>query len=62
MALRPAADPDTHGRTRRAPHGTRAVVVRFTYEQDLDADTDCIGEIEPLIDLQDQVNFHTFNQ
>lgn len=36
-------------------------VQRFTYEVDLDADTECIGEIEPLMSLQDQINFHTFN-
>lgn len=60
----PAADdPILAGAPVVASHGMGICpVVRFTYEVDLDADTDCVGEIEPLIDLQDQVNFHTFNQ
>jgi hypothetical protein len=36
-------------------------VVRFLYEADLDGETDCSGEVEPLIPLQDQVNATTFN-
>jgi len=36
-------------------------VVRFLYEVDLDAEEDCIGEIEPLMPIQDQINFDTFN-
>jgi hypothetical protein len=36
-------------------------VVRFLYEVDLDGDTDCSGEVEPIIPLQDQINFDTFN-
>jgi Phage portal protein, SPP1 Gp6-like len=36
-------------------------VVRFLYETDLDGDRDCQGEIEPIMPLQDQINFTTFN-
>jgi hypothetical protein len=36
-------------------------VVRFLYETDLDGEDDCTGEIEPLIPIQDQINFDTFN-
>jgi hypothetical protein len=56
-------DPTLAGQPAIASHGMGICpVVRFTYEADLDADTDCVGEVEPLISLQDQVNFHTFNQ
>lgn len=36
-------------------------IVRFLYETDLDGEDDCSGEIEPLMSLQDQINFDTFN-
>jgi hypothetical protein len=36
-------------------------VVRFLYEQDLDGESDCSGEVEPLIEIQDGINFTTFN-
>jgi hypothetical protein len=36
-------------------------VVRFLYEADLDGEEDCSGEIEPLMPIQDQINFDTFN-
>jgi Phage portal protein, SPP1 Gp6-like len=36
-------------------------VVRFLYEPDLDGETDCSGEVEPLIEIQDGINFTTFN-
>jgi hypothetical protein len=36
-------------------------VVRFLYEADLDGETDCSGEVEPLIPIQDQINATTFN-
>jgi hypothetical protein len=36
-------------------------VVRFLYEIDLDGETDCSGEIEPIMPIQDQINFSTFN-
>lgn len=56
-------DPILDGKPVVSAHGMGVCpVVRFTYESDLDSETDCIGEIEPLIDLQDQVNFHTFNE
>lgn len=56
-------DPILSGNPAVQAHGMGICpVVRFTYEADLDADTDCIGEVEPLISLQDQVNFHTFNE
>jgi hypothetical protein len=56
-------DPILGGRPIVSQHGMGLCpVVRFTYEADLDSDTDCVGEIEPLMSLQDQVNFHTFNE
>jgi len=56
-------DPGLAGRPAVASHGLGVCpVIRFTYEADLDFDMDIIGEVEPLISLQDQVNFHTFNQ
>jgi hypothetical protein len=36
-------------------------VVRFLHNDDLDGEDDVTGEIEPLIHIQDQVNFGTFN-
>lgn len=36
-------------------------VVRFLYEADLDGETDCSGEVEPLMPIQDQINSTTFN-
>ena len=36
-------------------------VVRFFHEADLDGETDCMGEVEPIIEIQDQINFDTFN-
>lgn len=56
-------DPILMGKPVVAAHGMGLCpVVRYTYEADLDTDSDCVGEIEPLISLQDQVNFHTFNE
>jgi hypothetical protein len=37
-------------------------VVRFLYESDLDGETDCSGEVEPIMPIQDQINFGTFNE
>lgn len=55
-------DPILCGKPVVAAHGMGLCpVVRFTYEADLDSDTDAVGEIEPLMGLQDQINFHTFN-
>jgi Phage portal protein, SPP1 Gp6-like len=36
-------------------------VVRFAHEIDLDGELDVMGEVEPLIPLQDQINTTTFN-
>ena len=36
-------------------------VVRFMHNDDLDGEEDVTGEVEPLIHIQDQVNFGTFN-
>jgi hypothetical protein len=36
-------------------------VIRFLHEQDLDGETDIGGEVEPLMSIQDQINFDTFN-
>jgi hypothetical protein len=45
-----------------ASHGLgMCPVVRFLYETDLDGEVDCTGEIEPLMPIQDQINFDTFN-
>jgi hypothetical protein len=56
-------DPILNGKPVVSAHGMGLCpVVRYSYEADLDSDSDCIGEIEPLISLQDQVNFHTFNE
>jgi hypothetical protein len=45
-----------------ASHGLGVCpVVRFLYEVDLDGEDDCSGEIEPIMPIQDQINFDTFN-
>lgn len=36
-------------------------VVRFLHNDDLDGENDVAGEVEPLIHIQDQINFGTFN-
>jgi hypothetical protein len=55
-------DPNLGGQMPVASHGLGVCpVVRFLYEIDLDGDTDCTGEVEPIIPLQDQINFDTFN-
>lgn len=36
-------------------------IVRFLHNDDLDGEEDVTGEVEPLIHIQDQVNFGTFN-
>lgn len=59
------ADPGNvllQGQPNVAQHGMGICpVVRFLYEVDLDAEEDCIGEIEPIMPIQDQINFDTFN-
>ena len=59
------ADPDNpllDGQAPVASHGLGVCpVVRFLYEVDLDGEDDCSGEIEPIMPIQDQINFDTFN-
>jgi len=59
------ADPDDvllQGQPVIASHGMGICpIVRFLYEVDLDSEEDCVGEIEPLMPIQDQINFDTFN-
>ncbi len=55
-------DPYLNGITPVMSHGLGICpVVRFLYEADLDGETDCSGEVEPLIPVQDQINATTFN-
>src|SRR5712692_9702248 len=50
------------GKPAIAEHGLGVCpVVRFMHEADLDGDGDVNGEVEPLIAMQDQINFGTFN-
>jgi hypothetical protein len=45
-----------------AEHGLGVCpVVRFMHNDDLDGEEDVTGEVEPLIHIQDQINFGTFN-
>lgn len=59
------ADPDDpllDGQSPIASHDLGVCpVVRFLYESDLDGEADCQGEVEPLMPIQDQINFDTFN-
>jgi hypothetical protein len=55
-------DPYINGMSPIMTHGLGICpVVRFLYEADLDGETDCSGEVEPLIPVQDQINATTFN-
>jgi len=57
-----AADPYLNGLDPISLHGLGICpVVRFLYESDLDGERDCSGEVEPIMPIQDQVNFDTFN-
>jgi SPP1 Gp6-like portal protein len=57
------ADPFLNGQAPIASHGLGICpVVRFLHETDLDGEDDMTGEIEPIIEVQDQVNFTTFNE
>jgi hypothetical protein len=57
-----ADDPLLNGQDPIASHGLGICpVVRFLHETDLDGEEDCSGEIEPILPIQDQVNFDTFN-
>lgn len=56
-------DPFLNGLAPYAEHGMEICPVsRFLYEVDLDGEVDCQGEVEPLIPIQDQINFTTFNE
>lgn len=62
--LQPAdpSDPLLNGQAPVASHDLGVCpVVRFLFETDLDGEEDCQGEIEPIIPIQDQINFDTFN-
>lgn len=62
MSLAVPGDPYLNGLNPIAVHGLGICpVVRFLYESDLDGETDCSGEVEPLIPIQDQINATTFN-
>jgi len=62
MELAKADDPLLGGQAPVASHGLALCpVVRFLYETDLDGEDDCSGEVEPLMPIQDQINFDTFN-
>lgn len=62
LRLAEAGDPLLSGQAPVASHGLGLCpVVRFLHETDLDGEDDCSGEVEPLMPLQDQINFDTFN-
>jgi hypothetical protein len=62
LRLADADDSTLDGQPPVASHGLGICpVVRFLYETDLDGEDDCSGEIEPLMPIQDQINFDTFN-
>jgi hypothetical protein len=63
LRLAEPGDPFLNGLSPYAEHDMGVCpVVRFLYEVDLDGETDCQGEVEPLIPIQDQINFTTFNE
>jgi Phage portal protein, SPP1 Gp6-like len=56
-------DPLLNGQDPISYHGLGICpAVRFLYEADLDGETDCSGEVEPIMPIQDQINFGTFNE
>ena len=62
ISLATSGDPLLDGQSPVASHGLGVCpVVRFLYETDLDGENDCSGEVEPIIPIQDQINFDTFN-
>jgi hypothetical protein len=62
LQLADADDVLLNGQPVIASHGLgMCPVVRFLYQTDLDGEDDCTGEIEPLMPIQDQINFDTFN-
>ena len=62
LSLAELGDPLLNGQPPVATHSMGICpIVRFLYEADLDGEDDCSGEIEPIIPIQDQINFDTFN-
>jgi hypothetical protein len=62
LQLAEAGDPLLNGQSPISAHGLGICpVIRFLFETDLDGEEDCSGEIEPIIPIQDQINFDTFN-
>jgi hypothetical protein len=62
LRLADPANPLLNGQDPVASHGMGVCpVVRFLYENDLDGETDCAGEVEPIMPIQDQINNTTFN-
>lgn len=62
LKLADPEDPLLNGQSPIASHDLGICpVVRFLYETDLDGEDDCSGEIEPIMPIQDQINFDTFN-
>lgn len=62
LKLADPADPLLNGQAPISEHNMGICpVVRFLFEADLDGEEDCSGEIEPIIPIQDQINFDTFN-
>jgi hypothetical protein len=63
LTLADPGDPFLNGQSPISMHGLGICpVVRFLYESDLDGETDCSGEVEPIMAIQDQINFTTFNE
>ena len=63
LQLAESGDPLLSGQSPVSEHGLGICpVVRFLHETDLDGEDDMTGEIEPIIEVQDQVNFTTFNE
>ena len=62
LQLADPEDPILAGQAPVSEHGLGVCpVVRFLYEADLDGESDCSGEVEPIMPVQDQINFDTFN-
>lgn len=62
ISMAESGDPLLDGQSPIASHGLGVCpAVRFLYETDLDGEDDCSGEVEPIIPIQDQINFDTFN-
>lgn len=62
LTLAQPGDPMLNGQQPVSSHNLGVCpVVRFLYEVDLDGEDDCTGEVEPIMPIQDQINFDTFN-